>query len=76
VQAAVPFDSGQSLDQGLLACFLHPPQEISHMPTESLLVSVCVVAMFVVFGAALYWGDLQTRSKDVADSSHGKRRAF
>jgi TRAP-type uncharacterized transport system fused permease subunit len=46
------------------------------MPTNSLLVAVCVVAMFVVFGAVLYWGDLQTRSKDVAESAHGKRRAF
>ena len=33
------------------------------MPTESLLVAVCVVAMFVVFAAVLFWGDLQTRSK-------------
>jgi hypothetical protein len=48
----------------------------SAMPTDSLLVSVCVIAMFVVFGAVLYWGDLQTRSKGGADSSHGKRRAF
>ena len=32
------------------------------MPTDSLLVAV--------------WGDLQTRSKDEVDSSHGKRRAF
>jgi hypothetical protein len=55
---------------------LPPSQEISHMPTDSLLVAVCVVAMFVVLGAVLYWGDLQTRSKNVADSSHGKRRAF
>ena len=46
------------------------------MPTDSLLVSVCVVAMFVVFGAVLYWGDLQTRSEGLADPSHGKRRAF
>ncbi len=46
------------------------------MPTDSLLVAVCVVAMFVVFGAVLYWGDLQTRSKDEVNSSHGKRRAF
>jgi hypothetical protein len=53
-----------------------PSQEISHMPTESLFVAVCVVAMFVVFGGVLFWGDLQTRQKDVADSSHGKRRAF
>ena len=34
------------------------------MPTDSLLVAVCVVAMFVVFAAVLFWGDLQTRSKD------------
>ena len=46
------------------------------MPTESLLVAVCVVAMFVLFGAVLFWGDLQTRSKDVADFSNDKRRAF
>ena len=46
------------------------------MPTESLLVAVCVVAMFVVFGVVLFWGDLQTRSKDVADFSNDKRRAF
>jgi hypothetical protein len=55
---------------------LPPSQEVSHMPTDSLLVAVCVVAMFVVFGAVLFWGDLQTRTKDMADSSHGKRRAF
>jgi hypothetical protein len=55
---------------------LSPSQEISRMPTESIFVAVCVVAMFVVFGGVLLWGDLQTRHKDVADSSHGKRRAF
>ena len=33
------------------------------MPTDSLLVAVCVVAMFVVFAAVLFWGDLQTRPK-------------
>lgn len=31
------------------------------MPTDSMLVSVGVIAMFVVFGAVLYWGDRQTR---------------
>ena len=46
------------------------------MPTESLLVAVCVVAMFVVFGGVLFWGDLQTRPKQLADSPHAKRRAF
>ena len=46
------------------------------MPVESLIVSACVIAMFVVFGAALMWGDLQTRPKRLADPSTGKRRAF
>lgn len=31
------------------------------MPTDSMLVSVGVIAMFVVFGVVLYWGDRQTR---------------
>ena len=46
------------------------------MPTESLLVAVCVVAMFMVFGAVLIWGDMQTRPKQLAQQSSAKRRAF
>ena len=46
------------------------------MPTDSLLVTVCVVAMFAVFAAVLFWGDLQTRTKHLANSSHDKRHAF
>jgi hypothetical protein len=46
------------------------------MPTDSLLVSVCVIAMFAVFAAVLFWGDLQTRPKNLANSPHTKRRAF
>ncbi len=46
------------------------------MPTESLLVSICVVAMFVVFGAVLAWGDRQTRPEQLAQNSDGKRREF
>lgn len=30
------------------------------MPADSLMVSVAVVLMFVVFGAVLFWGDRQT----------------
>ena len=45
------------------------------MPTKFLLVTVFVVAMFVVFAAVLFWGERQTRPKQLADSSHGKRRA-
>ena len=40
------------------------------MPTDSLIVAVCVVAMFVVFAAVLFWGDLQTRPKQLADRPH------
>jgi hypothetical protein len=46
------------------------------MPVESLIVSACVIAVFVVFGAVLMWGDLQTRPKRLAEPSTGKRRAF
>ncbi|WP_176721836.1 hypothetical protein [Bradyrhizobium sp. LMTR 3] len=46
------------------------------MPTDSLLVAVCVVAVFAVFAAVLFWGDLQTRPKQLAKSSAAKRRAF
>ena len=52
-----------------------PSQEFSHMPIDSLIVTVCVVAMFVVFAAVLVWGDLQTRPKHLAKSS-SKRRPF
>jgi hypothetical protein len=55
---------------------LSPKQEISQMPTDSLLVTVFVVAVFVVFAAVLFWGERQTRHKQLADSTHGKRRAF
>jgi hypothetical protein len=56
---------------------LSPQQlEINHMPTDSLLVTVGVVAMFVVFAAALFWAERQTQPKQLADSSHAKRRAF
>ena len=52
-----------------------PSPEISRMPTASLLVAVCVVAMFVVFAAVLFWGDLQTRPEQLSRSSAAKRRA-
>ena len=42
------------------------------MPADSIIVSVCVVAMFVVFAAVLYWGDRQTRPAQLAEAA--KRR--
>jgi hypothetical protein len=55
---------------------LPPSQEISRMPIDSLLVTIFVVAMFVFFAGVLFWGDLQTRPKQLANSSTAKRRAF
>ena len=46
------------------------------MPADSLLVSVAVVAMFVAFGAALFWADRQTRSGQISEQNNTKRRAF
>jgi hypothetical protein len=31
------------------------------MPFDAMLVSAAVVSMFALFGAVVYWGDLQTR---------------
>ena len=56
---------------------LPPSQEISRMPTDSLLVTLCVVAMFVVFAAVLIWGDRQTRpAQSGAAVGTTKRRSF
>jgi len=46
------------------------------MPADSIFVAVAVIAMFVVFAAALFWADFQTRPKQLARQSDAKRRAF
>jgi hypothetical protein len=47
------------------------------MPVDSILLSVAVVAMFVIFAGVLLWGDLQTRSMGhQTDSRNRKHRAF
>ena len=46
------------------------------MPVDSLIVAVCAVAMFVIFGTVLFWGDMQTRPKHLARQSSAKRRPF
>lgn len=45
------------------------------MPVDSILVAAGVVAMFGAFAAVLMWGDLQTRSKQLAQQSNIKRRS-
>ena len=46
------------------------------MPADSILVTVCVVAMFTIFAVVLYWGDRQTRPQQLAQQSDAKRRAL
>jgi hypothetical protein len=46
------------------------------MPADSIFVAAAVVAMFVVFAAALFWADLQTRPRQLAGQATAKRRAF
>ncbi len=46
------------------------------MPANSLLVSIAVVAMFVAFGAALFWADRQTRPGQISVQNNAKRRPF
>jgi hypothetical protein len=46
------------------------------MPVDSMIVSVRVVAMFVIFAAVLAWADHQTRPEQLAKQSDAKRRAF
>ena len=46
------------------------------MPTNSLLVTVFVVAVFAVFAGVLFWGDRQTQPKQLASSTDTRRRAF
>lgn len=47
------------------------------MPVDSLLVSAAIIAVFVVFGSVLYWGERRTRglSPD-ATSAKARRRSF
>jgi hypothetical protein len=47
------------------------------MPADAMMVSVAVVAVFVVFMAALFWADKQTSSSGgKSDVSGQKRRSF
>ena len=45
------------------------------MPIDSILVSVAVVTMFLVFAVALAWAQYQTESQQNNDD-RSKRRSF
>ena len=42
------------------AC-INEPDGVRAMPTEIIVIAI-VISVFCTFAAALYWGDLQTRS--------------
>jgi len=44
------------------------------MPIDAILVSAAVVSMFLVFGAAVVWGDLQTRPARLTAGAHAQKR--
>ncbi len=46
------------------------------MPIDSMLVSAAVVTMFVIFAAAVLWGERQTRLASQQPESQPKRRSF
>jgi hypothetical protein len=47
------------------------------MPIDSVLVSVAVVAMFVIFAGVLAWGERQSRLlQQMPADGHRKRRSF
>ena len=47
------------------------------MPSDAMMVSFAVVAVFVAFAAVLFWADKQTSSSDFnSDGSGQKRRSF
>ena len=44
------------------------------MPVDAMLVSLAVVVMFVLFGAVVLWGDLQTRPDRLKNSTNPQKR--
>jgi hypothetical protein len=44
------------------------------MPFDTMLFCAAVIAMFLVFGGVLVWGDLQTRSPRAKSVPHSGKR--
>jgi uncharacterized membrane protein len=45
------------------------------MPTDAIVLSVAVVAVFVAFAVVLYWADLQTRPDRLKADSNSQNAA-
>jgi hypothetical protein len=44
------------------------------MPIDTMLVSVAVISMFLVFAGVLAWGDFQTRPARLTAVAHPQKR--
>jgi hypothetical protein len=46
------------------------------MPADVMILSAAIVAVFVIFGSVLYWGERRTRTASPSFDGRAKRRAF
>jgi hypothetical protein len=47
------------------------------MPADVMILSAAIVAVFVIFGSVLYWGERRTRALSTnVESVTVKRRSF
>ena len=47
------------------------------MPADVVILSAAIVAVFVIFGSVLYWGERRTRTLEPdVESAKLKRRPF
>ena len=47
------------------------------MPADVMILSAAIVAVFVIFGSVLYWGERRTRALSAnVESVKAKRRGF
>jgi hypothetical protein len=46
------------------------------MPADVIILSAAIVAVFVIFGSVLYWGERRTRTTSPEFDGKAKRRAF
>jgi nitrogen fixation-related uncharacterized protein len=45
------------------------------MPSDAMMVSLAVLAVFVAFAAVLFWADKQTSSSDFRSDGSGRKRS-
>jgi hypothetical protein len=70
------FDAAQKrFGHSVTGCF--PTQEEEAMPADAMILSAAIIAVFVIFGSVLYWGERRTRDlSPTVESVKAKRRSF